>query len=170
MTEDDLKLTNTYRRLVKGTNINEETLLATDYLNHFNEVIMMIDMVPDMPECLEEAKEWAPKTYAEHFRDSTFSDKDLAVLAYENAPEKYRSAFDDVTNQFNEKIATGIGEIETVINGGADNEHLRHVVVTLAQDVQKLMDRSSAIINGDFDEAEAEAVTFDQDEIDKLFD
>ena len=29
---------------VRGKNINEETLLATDYLNHFNEIIMLFDI------------------------------------------------------------------------------------------------------------------------------
>ena len=42
--------------LVRGKNINETTLLATDYLNHFNEIIMVLELVPDMPECLEEAQ------------------------------------------------------------------------------------------------------------------
>ena len=41
---------------VKGSNIDETTLLATDYLNHFNEIVMLLEMVPDMPEMLEEVK------------------------------------------------------------------------------------------------------------------
>ena len=77
--------------LVKGKNINQETLLATDYLNHFNEIVMLLDMVPMMPECLDDAKAWAPKTYQAHFRDSVFTDKDLAILAYENAPLRFPS-------------------------------------------------------------------------------
>jgi hypothetical protein len=40
-----------YDRL-EGTNINQSTLLATDYLNRFNEVVMMIEMIPDMPDCM----------------------------------------------------------------------------------------------------------------------
>src|SRR3546814_196200 len=49
-----LRLTRTYRRLVRGTNINATSLLATDYLNHFNEVVMVLELVPDMPERSEE--------------------------------------------------------------------------------------------------------------------
>ena len=45
-------------RLVRGKNINETSLLATDYLNHFNEIIMLLDMIPSMPECLEDARGW----------------------------------------------------------------------------------------------------------------
>ena len=29
-------------------NINEETLLVTDYLNHFNEVILLLEMAPNI--------------------------------------------------------------------------------------------------------------------------
>ncbi|HEY5598367.1 MAG TPA: hypothetical protein VIK47_06140, partial [Kiloniellales bacterium] len=60
----------TLAMLVRGKNIHEDTLLATDYLNHFNEVIMLIGMIPDMPECLRDAQAWQPKSYEEHFRDS----------------------------------------------------------------------------------------------------
>ena len=43
-----------WRQRVKGTNICDASLLATDYLNHFNEVVMLIGMIPDMPECLDD--------------------------------------------------------------------------------------------------------------------
>ena len=59
---------------VKGKNINEQTLLATDYLNHFNEIVMLIEMVPDMPECLDDILEWTPKSYTQHFEDSSFTE------------------------------------------------------------------------------------------------
>ena len=170
MNEDTIKLTRTIQKLVKGTNINEETLLATDYLNHFNEVIMLLELVPDMPECLEDVKEWQPKSYEDHFTDSTFSDKKLAVLAYENAPSSCRIPFDETTEEINGKVKNGITEIESAQQGG-DEGRLRETVTTVTRDIQRLMDRSSAIINGDYGkEQEVEAVTLDQDDIDALFD
>ncbi len=170
MTDDSLKLTRTIQKLVKGTNINEDTLLATDYLNHFNEVIMLLELVPDMPECLDDVKEWQPKTYAEHFADSTFSDKKLAVLAYENAPSECREPFDQTTLEINEKVKQGIVEIETVQQGGID-EQIRDTVTSVTRSIQLLMDRSSAIINGDFGKMEEEVgITLDQGDIDALFD
>ena len=33
-------------------NLSLVTLLATDYLNHINEIVMLVDLVPDAPECL----------------------------------------------------------------------------------------------------------------------
>lgn len=60
-------------RAVLDANINRNSLLATDYLNHFSEVVMQIGPVTDMPECLEKARGWAPKTYQAHFVDSGLS-------------------------------------------------------------------------------------------------
>jgi hypothetical protein len=45
-----------FQSRVKDANINDQPLLATDYLNHFNEIVMILDMLPDMPELIDEAK------------------------------------------------------------------------------------------------------------------
>ncbi len=55
------------KALVLDTNVNDDTYLATDYLNHFNEIVMLLEMIPDMPDILEDAKEWRPKSYDQHF-------------------------------------------------------------------------------------------------------
>ena len=55
------------RPLLRAANINPRTGLATDYLNHFNEAIMLLEMIPDMPECAEEFLRWQPLSYREHF-------------------------------------------------------------------------------------------------------
>ena len=53
-------------RRAQGTNVNERTLLATDYLNHVNEIVMLVEIIPDAPECLDDCKAWQPMTYQEH--------------------------------------------------------------------------------------------------------
>src|ERR687895_2649771 len=80
-----------------AANINPRTGLATDYLNHFNEAIMLLEMVPDMPECAEDFLTWTPLSYAEHFWASNFKARDLAIEAYECADPKVRADFDKLT-------------------------------------------------------------------------
>jgi hypothetical protein len=58
-------------------NINPRTGLATDYLNHFNEAIMLLEMIPDIPECFEDFLDWQPMSYREHFAASGFKAKNL---------------------------------------------------------------------------------------------
>ena len=65
-----------------AANINPKTGLATDYLNHFNEAIMLLDLLPGMPECIVELIGWEPMDYEEHFASSHFKDKELAIAAY----------------------------------------------------------------------------------------
>src|SRR5215468_3375118 len=83
---------------LKAANINPQTGLATDYLNHFNEAIMLLEMIPDMPECSEDFLQWSPLSYAEHFTASNFKARDLAISAYESADPDVRAEFDQMTD------------------------------------------------------------------------
>jgi hypothetical protein len=82
---------------LKAANINPRTGLATDYMNHFNEAVMLLEMIPDIPECAEDFLQWQPLSYAEHFTASNFSARDLAISAYEEADVGVRAEFDNVT-------------------------------------------------------------------------
>lgn len=93
---------------LKAANINPRTGLATDYLNHFNEAIMLLEMIPDMPECAEDFLTWSPLTYAEHFWASNFKARDLAIEAYEAADPKVRADFDNLTASMT-SILTAVG-------------------------------------------------------------
>src|SRR4249919_3962947 len=93
---------------LRAANINPRTGLATDYLNHFNEAVMLLEMVPDMPECAEDFLTWTPLSYAEHFTASNFKDRDLAIEAYECADPKVRTDFDNLTASMT-SILTAVG-------------------------------------------------------------
>src|ERR1700719_2828959 len=83
---------------LRAANINPRTGLATDYLNHFNEAVMLLEMVPDMPECAEDFLDWHPLSYAEHFTASNFKARDLAISAYDSADPAIRAEFDNITS------------------------------------------------------------------------
>ena len=83
---------------LRAANINPRTGLATDYLNHFNEAIMLLEMVPDVPECVEDFLGWQPLSYAEHFTASHFKARDLAIEAYNSANANIRAEFDNITS------------------------------------------------------------------------
>jgi len=149
-----------YQEKVHDTNINEQTLLATDYLNHFNEIVMTLEMIPDMPELLEDAKEWQPKGYQEHLMESTFSDRELAVEAYNHVPKKFREPFEQTISQIDTLIATTIDRLEADL--AQDNMDLvRENATALSRVIQRLMDVAGGIINGS-------AKTMEQSEIDIL--
>ena len=94
---------------LRAANIHPRTGLATDYLNHFNEAIMLLEMIPDMPECAEDFLEWRPLSYGEHFTASHFKARDLAIEAYESADASVRAEFDNVTSAMT-SILTAVGD------------------------------------------------------------
>src|SRR3982074_3608408 len=83
---------------LQAAHINPRTGLATDYLNHFNEAVMLLEMVPDMPECAEDFLLWYPLSYREHFTASNFKARDLAIAAYDSADAGIRAEFDNITS------------------------------------------------------------------------
>ncbi len=83
---------------LRAANINPRTGLATDYLNHFNEAVMLLEMVPDIPECAEDFLAWHPLSYGQHFHASNFKARDLAIEAYETADTVTRTEFDNITS------------------------------------------------------------------------
>lgn len=131
----------------QGTNINPQTLLATDYLNHFNEIVMLLEMIPDMAECYDDAMEWQPKSYQDHFRDSQFRDRDLAVEAYEHVPQCYREPFDNVISQMDRMVPWGLQRIGEVLNTD-ETERLRFLCSDTSLRLQKMIDLAGAIIHG----------------------
>src|SRR4030081_1697392 len=82
---------------LRAANINPRTGLATDYLNHFNEAIMLLEMIPDIPDCAEEFLTWQPMSYREHFAASNFRTRELAIAAYDSADPAIRGEFDGIT-------------------------------------------------------------------------
>ncbi|MCW8916244.1 MAG: hypothetical protein OQK24_10375 [Magnetovibrio sp.] len=149
-----------YRERCMGSNVNEQTLLATDYLNHFNELVMTLEMLADMPELLEEAKLWEPKPYKDHFRDSTIADKELAIEAYDHAPPKFKEPFEQNISKINKLILTSVERLEIDIQTG-DFELVRSNASALSKVIQRIMDMCSANIHGS-------ETTMDQSEIDNI--
>jgi hypothetical protein len=94
---------------LRAANINPRTGLATDYLNHFNEAVMLLEMIPDIPDCADDFLEWHPLSYAEHFTASNFKARDLAISAYEQADPAIRAEFDQLTNTMT-SILSAVGQ------------------------------------------------------------
>src|SRR6201985_597108 len=81
-----------------AANIHPRTGLATDYLNLFNEAGMLLEMIPDMPECAEDFLAWQPPSCAEHFTATNCRARDLVIEAYETTDPGIRAAFDNATS------------------------------------------------------------------------
>ena len=128
-------------RLIEA-NINPGTGLATDYLNHFNEAIMMLELAPQMPECIDDFCAWRPLSYCEHFAASSFRERDLAIAAYQQADPALRQRLD--------QLADGMNAI--LLATAAAMRAEPPALATLAQDalarLRPLVAHAGAVIHG----------------------
>ena len=156
--------------LVRGKNINEETLLTTDYLNHFNEIIMLLELVPSAPtQFAAELAEWEHQSYEEHFTHSGFRDKELAIAGYRNAPEDLRHDFDSSVADLEQEMVMLLQQVLEKIEAG-DTEGLSRLCSEAVPNLQNLVQITSGIVNGSqAPESETETSSA-QSEIDALFD
>ena len=159
---------------VKSTNINPKTLLATDYLNHFNELIMLIELVPSAPdEFIDEIAAWRPWSYIQHFAQSGFADRDLAITAYLFAPLCFRTAFDDVIARMN---AVAVDAVRNVVEASrqCDAEALGLLCSSAVTTMTDLVAEASWVTNGTPEhvpiEEHSPLCSDQQAEVDVLFD
>lgn len=137
-----------------AANINPRTGLATDYLNHFNEAIMLLEMIPDRPDCAEDFLRWQPLSYREHFTASNFRARDLAISAYDNTDPTIRTEFDNIT--------AAMISILTAVRTAMHETPLEKTRSTLAEQatgwVKPLVTLAGSIINGAGGQADVDTI------------
>jgi hypothetical protein len=151
-----------------GTNINPVTLLATDYLNHFNEAIMLLEMIPSAPECKEDFLTWRPLSYCGHFEQSRFKYRELAVAAYEVADPKYRNEIDQLAKHMSMIL---LATCDAMRSNDLRPHTLGVLAETTARWLRPLVARAGSVINGELDDDTLSASdAAPQEAIDALFD
>src|SRR3569623_1984655 len=105
----------------ESSNVNPKNLLATNNLNHINEIVMLFDLVPDAPECLDDCRAWEPKSYQDHFRQSSIADRDLAIEAYDFAPAAFKEPFDRLVAEMNRLVALSIEKLDAALAEGNED-------------------------------------------------
>ena len=158
-------------------NISPVSFLATDYLNHFNEIVMTLEMAVDMPDLVEDAREWEPLSYPEHFEQSGFAAKALVIQAYEIAPTCIRQSFDRVVEELNDVVMNSILVLSIAMKsefGLTEQERFRleeqretmHDLLGQLNGIIHTGGEHLEVVTGDVDDGDAQS----QDEIDQLFD
>ena len=155
----------TLHKSIVGTTIDDRSMLSTDFFNHANEAIMLLGMLPDMPDMLEELRAWRPKTYAQHFKESSLPFADLAIDCYEAADPCFRMPFDAIVGRIEARIADAVAYLEF----SETPAEFRHVCETAMKDLTNLVGEGSGVVHGLTTPGSIEGSS-DQAAIDALFD
>jgi hypothetical protein len=131
-----------------GANINARTGLATDYLNHFNEAIMLLEMLSACPDCVEDFLAWRPMSYREHFAASRFKSRQLAIAAYDTAAPSARDGLDALAVTMTAVLEATRAALCIVTS----REAAGTIASGAAACLKPLIARAGAVINGETDE------------------
>lgn len=134
-----------FRTELAAANINPDSFLATDYLNHFNEIVMLLEMAVDMPDLMEEAEGWKPATYVEHFEDSAFVARELVIEAWGLMQPGVRTRFEDAVAQLDQLI---LSILQTLSEAGQNDGGFDDVTRALAAQGQMQMQAHLSVLNG----------------------
>jgi hypothetical protein len=127
-----------------GANINPETGLSTDYLNHFTEAVMVLEMIGTMPECLDDLRVWQVKTYPEHFAGSHFSNRDAIIAAYQSADPAVRAALERTAEVLNAMV----WRTRELVLQHVGSPEVDAITRRALERLRPLMTRTAALING----------------------
>jgi hypothetical protein len=132
------------RDALLAANINPKTGLSTDYLNHFNEMVMMIELYPSAPDIKDEILSWRTLNYRGHFEASGFRAKALALKGHELAANALKKQLDVIVAE----IDTVLLEAQNAIASERQHGDSINVLNESSQAVELLIARASALING----------------------
>jgi hypothetical protein len=138
-----------------AANVNPRTGFATDYLNHFNEAIMLLELMAEVPECRDDFFSWQPKKYNEHFATSKFKYRDIAIAAYSKADPALRQRLDTLATSMNEILMA----TREVMRQDCCNSSFTAIADLALRWVKPLVARAGDVINGT--EAEQQAARRD---------
>jgi hypothetical protein len=133
--------------LFSRANINPSTGLATDYLNHFNEAIMLLEMMASCPECGDDFRAWRPMSYREHFAQPHYKHRAVAIAAYDDA--------DPTARQYLDILSDAMTDVLEATRKALAADLPPKAAVQLAQRtaawLRPLVARAAAVINGETD-------------------
>ena len=134
-----------YEARLAAANINPATGFASDYLNHFNEAIMLLELLSSCPDCRDDFLAWQPRSYREHFMASRFKGRDLAIAAYDAADPNLRGCLDALAGT----MTAVLEATRAAMSADLPPERMAALADHAAAWLRPLVARTGALINGE---------------------
>jgi hypothetical protein len=95
-----------------GNLVNPNSGIANDFLNQYNEVLLLVENFPVLlPEMVEELLAWKPKTYEEYFTSSPLPGSDIAIRLYHTLDRVFRKRFETQMCRINKLAGKAISVV-----------------------------------------------------------
>lgn len=135
--------------LQSKTLVNPVSGLANDYLNLFNELVMMLEQIPQMPELLDDLAAWRPVSYQEYFRKSKLPGRHSALSAYESLSATFRRRFETFVAELDVIALASVASVRRQFRDGVPDDMARvNTTCTRAGEKMRIiLVRASRLVN-----------------------
>jgi hypothetical protein len=127
---------------LRAANVNPATGLATDFLNQFNEAILLLELLPVSATGLDDLRAWRQMNYREYLANARHGE--VAASAFAAADERARQSLDALSDVMGVIIASTVDALET--HAGSPTGRILADQALAA--LKPLVARCAAIING----------------------
>jgi hypothetical protein len=129
--------------------INPASGLANDYLNLFNEIVMMIEQLPTMPELIDDILHWRPVSYQEYFANSILPGRASALEAYGALDAAFRQDFEGVVADLDRRAVGAVVAIrrQHKITGGGASETMKEICVRAGGALREVLLKATDLVN-----------------------
>jgi hypothetical protein len=130
--------------------VNPASGIANDYLNHFNEVLLLIENLPTLlPEMLDELLGWQPVTYREYFAKSLLPGSARALQIYDGLEDSFRRDFESIIDGIN---AMALASIEVIRahrsqSGDLDPSKVSDFCENASSAIRSALNRAADLVN-----------------------
>jgi hypothetical protein len=131
------------------TLVHPETGLANDYLNIFNELVMLVEQLPSMPEFLDDVLAWTPISYIEYFQRSSLPGSQRALERYRGLDPTFRARFESAVAEIDKTADTTLAALRKHLHrcGEGDPRGLAALCRTASASLRDLLNKAATLVN-----------------------
>lgn len=129
--------------------VNPASGLANDYLNLFNEIVMLIEQLPVMPELIDDILKWRPVSYQTYFANSVLPDRASALEAYRALDAGFRRDFEAVVADLDRRAVGAVVAIRRQYKrqGGISPEAIAELCARGGESIREVLLTASDLVN-----------------------
>jgi hypothetical protein len=130
--------------------VNPASGIANDYLNHFNEILLLIENLPALlPEMIDEIISWKPVSYRQYFSNSPLPGSVATLEIYDTLDTDFRDDFETMITILDKIILESIGVITAArrADGTLEPDEVSEVCEGLSARLRHVLDRTADLVN-----------------------
>ena len=128
--------------------VNPASGLANDYLNLFNEIVMLVEQLPDVPDLIEDIMAWRPKSYLDYFQSSILPGRESALDSYNNLDRRFRRTFEAVVEELDRRATGSVAVVRRKFKSQDDaGESLAVVCERAGANIREVLDKATMLVN-----------------------